>query len=65
MIGRNVRFQEFILYEGWKWTGEGKIIAETEQFYKIKTGIFTSKWVYKSKCQEINYQSRKLTNPSE
>lgn len=57
MINRNVRFMGWKIYEGWKWEygGEGKIIAETETAYKIKTGWFTSEWADKIHCQEINY----------
>ena len=49
MINRNVRFMGWKIYEGWKWEygGEGKIIAETETAYKIKTGWFTSEWADK------------------
>jgi len=56
MINRKVRFQGWKIYEGWKWKygGEGRIIAESKTFYKVKTGLFTSEWVPKIKCEEIH-----------
>ena len=55
MKKKNVKFKRFKMYEGWQWEsgGEGIVIAETESFYKVKTGWFSSEWVYKDKTEEI------------
>ena len=56
MKGREVRFQGFKIYEGWKYEfgGTGVVIAETKTAYKIRTSIFNCVWVEKSKIEEIN-----------
>lgn len=55
MKNKRVKFKRFIFGEGWVWNAgdEGVVIAETDTFYKVKTGWLSSEWVYKSRCEEI------------
>jgi hypothetical protein len=32
---------------------EGRVIAETDTFYKVRTSIFQTEWVKKDMCEEI------------
>lgn len=50
-----VKFKRFIFGEGYTWKagGEGIVIAETETFYKVRTWLWFSEWVYKTECEEI------------
>jgi len=52
---KRVIFKRFVFGDGYKWSagGEGKVIAETETFYKVKTSWFSSEWVYKIECEII------------
>lgn len=51
-----VKFKRFEFLEGYTWNagGEGKVIAETKTHYKVRTSWFSSEWVYKEMCEEIN-----------
>ena len=55
MKNAKVRFKGWEIYKGWEWKlgGEGRVIAETETAYKIKTSWFSSTWVDKVHCEEI------------
>lgn len=55
MKNKEVKFKRFVFGEGYKWAagGEGKVIAETETHYKVKTSWLFSEWVYKNECEEI------------
>ena len=50
-----VKFKRFVFGEGYTWKagGEGEVIAETDLHLKVKTGWFSSEWVYKTECEEI------------
>lgn len=50
-----VKFKRFFFGEGFTWGAgsEGKVIAETDTHYKVKTSIFSSEWVYRSECEQI------------
>lgn len=52
---KRVKFKRFVFGQGYTWSagGEGKIIAETETHYKVKTSLFSSEWVYKDMCEQI------------
>lgn len=52
---KRVRFKRFVFGEGYMWHAgdEGKVIEETENFYKVKTGWFSSEWVFKGHCEEF------------
>lgn len=53
---KRIRFKRFKFGEGYTWAagGEGKVIAETENQYKVRTNWFSTEWVYKSESLEIN-----------
>ena len=52
---KRVKFKRFVLFKGYTWKngGEGKVIAETNTFYKVKTNWYSSEWVNKMVCEEI------------
>lgn len=59
-----VRFKRFVFREGYTWKagGEGRVVAETETSYKVKTNNWFGfpEWVPKTQAEIINYLPTKI-----